>query len=153
MLGKVLQWLGIIKIYDEMQDVRELRAKFDMPISQTPTHLPTEILVERIECMQEELNEFSQGVDKQDLAEMADALIDLVYFAKGTAAMLGLPWEDLWEDVHRANMGKVRGVTKRGHAVDITKPKDWVPPQTETILYEHGYRHHQWFIGVNSDDR
>ena len=37
-----------------------------------------------------------------------DALIDLTYVAMGTAYMMGLPWQDLWDEVQRANMSKVR---------------------------------------------
>src|SRR3546814_5926129 len=107
--------------------------------------------------MQEELDEFieaagfnptydaSGGRDGlnnhgvQNLAQQADALVDLVYVALGTAVMLGLPWDWLWNDVQRANMAKVRGMTKRGHAVDVTKPPGWQGPQNQRILDLAGY--------------
>ena len=75
----------------------------------------------------------------QDFPEQADALIDLAYVAMGTGVMLGLPWQPLWDDVQRANMSKVRGVTGRGHAVDLAKPPGWVAPKTQEILIAHGY--------------
>lgn len=78
--------------------------------------------------------------DAQDIDEQADALIDLVYVAKGTAVMMGLPWDMLWDDVQRANMSKEAGVGKRGHLVDCIKPPGWVPPQTHEILQLAGYR-------------
>jgi predicted HAD superfamily Cof-like phosphohydrolase len=53
--------------------------------------------------------------------------------------MMGLPWDELWDDVHRANMAKERGVGKRGHAVDCVKPVGWTPPKTEKILQQAGY--------------
>lgn len=125
----------------ELEDVRAFHNKFDILDSgRTPTMLTKRKLTERIECMQEELDEFKAAVAAQDFAEQADALIDLVYFVKGTAVMMGLPWEELWDDVQRANISKVRGVTKRGHAVDVTKPAGWVKPQTTQILLDAGFK-------------
>lgn len=109
-----------------------------------PVHLTKRKLRERFECMYEELNEFQTAVDIQDLEQQADALIDLVYFAIGTAVMLNLPWQNLWDDVHRANMAKERGVTKRGHKVDMIKPDGWVGPRTAEILGAHGYKRKDW---------
>ncbi len=124
----------------ELADVRAFHQKFDILDSgKTPTMLSKRKLQERIECMQEELDEFKAAVDVQDFAEQADALIDLVYFVKGTAVMMGLPWEDLWNDVQRANMEKVRGVGKRGHAVDMVKPEGWQKPDGSAILKAAGF--------------
>ena len=121
-------------------DVKSFHQKFGLLVSEQPTHLTRRKLRERVECLQEELEEFMLAVDSQSLPEQADALIDLVYFALGTAVMMGLPWDELWADVQRANMSKVRGETKRGHKVDVTKPVGWVAPQGHGILARHGYQ-------------
>lgn len=120
-------------------DVKDFHKKFGLLAYDTPGLLTHRKLKERVEFLQEELNEFVEGCARQDLAEQADALVDLVYVAMGTAAMLGLPWEVLWDDVQRANMSKVRGVTHRGHAVDVTKPAGWIGPQTHQILRDFGF--------------
>src|SRR5690606_15968618 len=88
----------------------------------------------RYEFMYEELCEFQEAHIKGDLAGAADALIDLVVVAMGTAVMMGLPWELLWDDVQRANMSKVRGVTSRGVGADLMKPEGWEAPKTDEIL-------------------
>lgn len=124
----------------ETLDVIEFNQRFGFLCNPgNPGHLTRRKLAERFVCMQEELDEFRDAVLLQDLPAQADALIDLVYFAKGTAVMLGLPWEELWSDVHAANMAKVPGVTKRGQVRDVTKPADWVPPATHLILRDYGY--------------
>lgn len=120
-------------------DVKEFHQKFGLIWADTPGHLTTRKLVERIEFMSEELDEFIDAAHKQDLAQQADALVDLVYVALGTAVQLGLPWQALWDDVQAANMRKIRGMTKRGHQVDVSKPPGWVGPQTEQILRDAGY--------------
>lgn len=151
------------------EDVAKFHEKFDLLRHTKPGRLTKRKLQERIEFMQEELNEFKAAaglnfvpaqvgtfggpeiwINKgpQDLVQQADALVDLVYVALGTAVMMGLPWQALWDDVQRANMAKVRGATHRGHAVDVKKPKDWIPPQGDKILHEAGYDPN----GVERDD-
>lgn len=128
----------------EIDDVRAFNAKFGLLLHETPGHLTYSKLLERAEFMGEELCEFYRAAHEQDLASQADALVDLVYVALGTAVMLGLPWAELWADVQRANMAKVRGPTKRGHAVDCCKPEGWVGPKTTEILEAHGYTWERW---------
>jgi predicted HAD superfamily Cof-like phosphohydrolase len=73
---------------------------------------------------------------------MGDALIDLVYVALGTADLMGLPWEKMFEEVQRANMAKERAKsadesmakTGRGHVLDVVKPAGWTPPDHLPIL-------------------
>lgn len=138
---------AIIPPSKEFADVRAFHQKFGLMCFDTPGHLTLGKLKERVEFMQEELDEFvdasgltNQNYDSQDLAKQADALVDLVYVALGTAVMMGLPWDWLWDDVHRANMMKERGVTHRGHAVDVKKPPGWKGPQGERILKLAGYK-------------
>lgn len=121
------------------QDVRDFHQKFDLPLRIAPAPLDTQTLQDRILCLQEELGELTVAATQRDFAGQADALVDLVYFALGTAAMMGLPWEALWDDVHRANLAKERGPTHRGMAHDVRKPAGWVGPQTATILLDFGW--------------
>lgn len=122
-------------------DVRAFQHKFGQLVGYAPRHLTKRKLRERIAQMQEELDEFEAAVEADDIAEQADALVDIVYFALGTAAHMGLPWQTLWEDVQRANMSKVAGVKpERGFLVDCIKPEGWEGPKTMEILLAHGYQ-------------
>jgi len=132
------KWLKRKFVYDEFEDVKAFYEKFGQPTREGPGIMTRSRTAERINFMQEELNEFKVGAMKQDVPEMADALIDLVYVAKGTAIEMGLPWEALWQDVQRANMAKVPGMTSRGIVYDVKKPDGWEPPMTEEILKEYG---------------
>lgn len=128
----------------EFLDVRDFHLKFGLLTFDRPVHLTQRKLKERVECMQEELHEFWEASQKQDLETMFDSLIDLVYFAKGTAVMLGLPWAEGWNEVHVANMAKVRGETHRGHKVDVCKPPGWTPPDLGHVLHWNNYRPEDW---------
>jgi len=125
-------------------DVRAFHEKFKLTMSGTPSLLPPDLYHFRMNFMQEELDEFALAHKDGNLTDAADALIDLVYVVMGTAALMGLPWEALWDEVQRANMRKHRAPraggdpTQRGGAYDVVKPEGWTPPDIAKVLAEHG---------------
>jgi predicted HAD superfamily Cof-like phosphohydrolase len=108
-----------------------------------PVEITDDLLQFRITFLKEELQEFIDSSETMDHAGMADALIDLVYVAMGTAHMFGYPWDELWDDVQRANMQKQRATketaSERGGEWDVVKPIGWRGPQTADILKAHGF--------------
>lgn len=86
----------------------------------------------------EELSEIEQAFDEGDVAGIADGLVDIVYVAIGMAHRLGLPFEDVWDEVHRANMAKFPdGQVFKNENGKITKPPGWKPPDIEGVLRRH----------------
>lgn len=109
-----------------------------------PREWDSELMNFRADFLKEELDEFTDAAADQDIAGVADALIDLVYVAMGTAHLLGLPWEALWTEVQRANMDKQRAAvdgsdSKRGSAFDVVKPEGWRSPDIAKILEWNGW--------------
>lgn len=105
-----------------------------LPIPETPTRLDTGRKDWALSALTEELQEFR---DATTLEEEADALIDLSYFALGRIVEMGLAPSALFDEVHNANMRKVRGeLSKRPNSkgYDARKPEDWVPPFLEPLL-------------------
>lgn len=119
--------------------VGEFHDKFELPRLEKPGLLSTEIMDFRLKFMQEELNEMKEGYEEGDLEMVADALVDLVYVVLGTAHFMGLPFEELFTEVHKANMTKIRAKvpsdSKRGTSLDIVKPVGWKTPDLLKILY------------------
>lgn len=97
--------------------------------SPQPSLVSQEYCLERMRFMHEELTEFAEASSTGDIVGVADALADIVYVALGTAYKMGLPFDDIWRAVQYANMQKVKGVTKRGNAIDAVKPTGWVGPE------------------------
>jgi predicted HAD superfamily Cof-like phosphohydrolase len=124
------------------QDVVEFNTKFGVPHAERPSYLDSKTMLFRLNFMKEELQEFETAANADNMHEMADALVDLVYVALGTAHMMGLPWEKLWDEVQRSNMSKVRATSadqsKRGSTLDVIKPEDWQVPNHWAALDE-GY--------------
>lgn len=125
--------------HSNFDDVAEFHERFGLLISGgSPRLLDLELFRFRLKFLHEELDEFTDAHLRGDLVEAADGLIDLVYVALGTAVMMGLPWQALWDEVHRANMKKIRVASsdesKRGSAFDVRKPASWVPPDLRKHL-------------------
>jgi predicted HAD superfamily Cof-like phosphohydrolase len=110
------------------EDVKMLYRNKQLPIGAYPCLLNKTQAALRVVYMLEELAEFNQATSEGSLVKSADALVDLAYFALGTAAMMGLPWEDLWRAVHSANLAKVPGTDKYG-AAGLIKPEGWGSPR------------------------
>jgi len=135
---------------DNFDDVGIFHAQFGLDNTTFTAHgigprdVPADLLEFRAKFLQEELDEFNEGVAESDHAKMFDALIDLVYVALGTAHLQGYPWQEGWDLVQAANMAKVRAAkdgsdSKRGSQWDIVKPPGWTPPDIEGLLESHGW--------------
>jgi predicted HAD superfamily Cof-like phosphohydrolase len=119
-------------------DVKDFQTNFEVPMADKPTLLDPSTFLFRSKFMQEELNEFNESHLLCDLEGCADALVDLVYVAHGTALMMGIPWQKIWDEVQRANMSKVRATSedqsKRKSTLDVIKPEGWIAPDHKAAL-------------------
>jgi len=85
-----------------------------------------------VKFCEEELQEFREAYEKQDLVGMVDAVGDLIYGAMGTFKKMGLNREHVrqcFAAIHAANMTKKRGDKGRGSDEDAVKPADFVAPE------------------------
>jgi predicted HAD superfamily Cof-like phosphohydrolase len=100
-----------MKKFEEAQGlnlVAEFHDMFDLPILDTPI-IPNKKRCElRYALLAEELKEFHEALENNDLTEAADALADLQYVLSGAILELGLGniFGQLFAEVHRSNMSK-----------------------------------------------
>lgn len=123
---------------DLFKDVSDFQNKFEIPKNEVPGLLPHQDMIFKIGHMQEELNEIVLGHEENNLEDIFDGLIDLIYVALGTAHMMQLPFNKGWERVHIANMMKIRATcatqSKRGSSIDVVKPEGWQSPVLSDLL-------------------
>lgn len=130
----------------DFEDVGDFHTKFGLhAFGAGPQPWDNELVEFRRKFLKEEYEEFVEGVNERDHAKMADALVDLVYVALGTAHLLGYPWEALWDEVQAANMRKVRAAADGSDSVrssrwDVVKPEGWEGPNIWKILEEWGFK-------------
>ncbi len=127
---------------DLFKDILEFHEKFDRDYVKGPRSLDDAEFIFRFNAILEELMEYADARNnKKGLHHEFDAIIDLVYFALGTAARQGFDFNAGWERVHKANMEKVVAKTeadsKRGSTLDIVKPVGWVAPDLRDLTTEH----------------
>lgn len=80
----------------------------------------------------EELAEWIEAHDEDDLTAAADAWADRMTVLLGDAVATGMPAEPLLDEVHRSNMTKVAANAKTGKG---TKSKTYSPPNLTRILH------------------
>ena len=88
----------------------------------------TSYLMFRNSLLLEEVSELFTAIYNKDEAEIADGLADVIYIVIGTCGILGVPIEEVLEEVHRSNMTKDKGAVKG---------KDYEPPKIKEILERH----------------
>lgn len=127
-------------------DVGEFHRKFDIPVYD-PRKLcaipPPEIVQYRIKFLKEELAEFEKAIAENDLVEALDAIADIVYVAMGTAHYFNAPFDQVWREIQRANMERIK-VTRENCPPDkqyrpdlVIKPPGWKEPQIAKLLEIH----------------
>ena len=126
--------------FDPVADVRAFFDKFHVPYETKPVWPETELLDFRLKHLTEEYGELLLAYTEEDIAKFADALVDVVYLAIGTALTCGIPFKAVWREVQAANLRKERATGPddprgtRGCSFDVVKPTGWVPPNVEAAI-------------------
>lgn len=81
---------------------------FNMPVLEDPKIPVLERCKLRISLLAEELRELEEGIENNDIVEIADALCDLQYVLSGAILEFGLgpKFKTLFDEVQRSNMSK-----------------------------------------------
>lgn len=91
-----------------LNDVADFHDLFDMPVLTEPAIPSLERCNLRLALLEEELRELHEGIETNDLREIADALCDLQYVLSGAILEFGLAskFKELFDEVQRSNMSK-----------------------------------------------
>jgi predicted HAD superfamily Cof-like phosphohydrolase len=89
------------------------------------------------DLVREEFYELSYAVKNFDIIETADACADLIWVIEGLCHSLGIPLQQVWDEVARSNMSKtVEGKLLKREDGKVLKPDTYSPPNIVKILYE-----------------
>jgi len=133
------------KMIDEVQtvDVYDL-FESNEPDKQGPGFLLPDNEHKLVALMQKNIASYELAHSVRSEFGIKQALTELYLNSLLGASDMGVTqecWDEMWTDVQRANMSKVRAErasdSKRGSQWDVVKPKGWVPPQTEEILAKY----------------
>ena len=126
---------------DYQADIRAFHEKFGHDALKIPGFLDPETAKFRKNFLQEEVDEFNEAVEQGDISKAAHELADVLYIAFGTADKMGIPIGEVWKEIQRANMDKVRATSaeqsKRGSTQDVVKPPGWKKADVASVLLSY----------------
>jgi predicted HAD superfamily Cof-like phosphohydrolase len=122
---------------EAVEMVRAFHRAAAVHVSEEPTlDVPAEVRDLRLRLICEELDELRAALEANDLVGTADAIADLLYVVYGAAVTFGIPIDEVFAEVHRANLAKLDacgGPVERDDG-KVLKPDGWTPPEIEAIL-------------------
>ncbi len=89
------------------QKVKKFMETFGQEVKSRPSFSSDKINMLRYNLIKEELDEFKQALDNNDLLEVADALTDILYVTYGAGHAFGINLDDCFEEVQNSNMSKL----------------------------------------------
>ncbi|MGO2860637.1 MAG: hypothetical protein ACTIC1_05735 [Brevibacterium sp.] len=132
-------------------DVREFMHAMDQTVRDSPTVISDIEKWERFVMLNEEFSELKQALaslkkaveyystskTKEAMTDLADALVDIVYIAIGTAHAYGFDFDELWRLVHENNLTKIDPETGLVLKVNgkVQKPEGFVPVDLRSSIY------------------
>jgi len=108
----------------------------DQQVLSSPTFPDWNIQELRVSLIEEEFKELLDGISRDDIVEVADALTDLLYVVYGAGHSFGIDLDACFAEVHRSNMTKLGpdGRAIKREDGKIMKPESYSPPDLESIL-------------------
>ena len=89
------------------QKVKKFMKTFGQEVKSRPSFSSEKINELRFNLIKEELDEFKQALDNNDLLETADALTDILYVTYGAGHAFGIDLDACFQEVQNSNMSKL----------------------------------------------
>lgn len=122
---------------DVLATVAQFHKAFHLPMRGTPgTDIDPALVSLRVDLLEEEVGEFVTAAERGDLADIADALADVVYVVYGTALTYGIDLDPVLREVHRSNMSKLAtdGEPLVRDDGKVLKSDQYSPPDIASVL-------------------
>ena len=89
------------------QKVKKFMETFGQEVKSSPSFSSEKINKLRYNLIKEELDEFKQALENNDLLEVADALTDILYVTYGAGHAFGIDLDSCFQEVQNSNMSKL----------------------------------------------
>ena len=124
----------------QIEHVRTFHEVYEAPILNEPGMPSKDRQSLRLRLLSEELQEYKEACEKNDLIEVADSLVDLAYILFGTVLEHGLDkhFEAMFEEVQRSNMSKLdeNGMPIKREDGKVLKGPNFFLPDLKGVLNE-----------------
>ena len=124
---------------DIQNDVNVFMEAADQCVTTTPqkTFDPTDPQTNLyMKLVQEEFDETLDAFIKGDTIEVADGIADMVWVLMGLASSVGIPFDQVWDEVKASNMSKVvDGKLMKREDGKVMKPEGYFRPDINAVLF------------------
>jgi predicted HAD superfamily Cof-like phosphohydrolase len=117
----------------EQQMVQQFHERFGLGMNPRPSIPRASVHRLRTLLIEEELAEFRNAGEAEDLVGVADALGDLLYVVYGAAAEYGIDLAPVFAEIHRSNMSKDPSAGCRADG-KVAKGATYRPPDVRSIV-------------------
>ena len=109
---------------EELELLKEFHKKYNVPILQVPTMIDKDRAKLRYNIIKEEVEEYIEGVNNNDLQNIARELADILYSTYGTVIEHGLQdkMPQIFREIHKANMTREYTESKIRKGPDYKEP-------------------------------
>lgn len=121
----------------KIEMVKVFNKTFGVLTSKNPTLLSEDDYSLKYDLMKEELSEYLNACRSNDLVEVCDAVVDMMYILNGIIVSHGLHdiFTDLFSEVHNSNMSKLEnGKVLRRHDGKVMKGSEYFKPNLKQYL-------------------
>lgn len=121
----------------KIEMVKVFNKTFGVPTSKNPSLLSEDDYSLKYDLMKEELSEYLNACRSNDLVEVCDAVVDMMYILNGIIVSHGLHdiFTDLFSEVHNSNMSKLEnGKVLRRHDGKVMKGSEYFKPNLKQYL-------------------
>ena len=122
----------------QLKQLWDFQSAYNSARNTKPTLLEPDEFYLRYRLGKEELVEYLEACNNDDLVEVTDALADQLYILLGTMVAHGMQdiIEDVFDEVHRSNMSKLGEDGKPIYREDgkVLKGPNFTPPNIEQFL-------------------
>jgi predicted HAD superfamily Cof-like phosphohydrolase len=121
----------------KIEMVRQFNKTYDILIKNTPSKISKDQWSLKFDLMKEELNEYKEACENEDLTEICDAIVDMMYILNGIILAHGLSNVilDMFKEVHSSNMSKLEnGKVIRRHDGKIMKGSEYFKPDLKQFI-------------------
>jgi predicted HAD superfamily Cof-like phosphohydrolase len=124
----------------EQRMVAEFHERVGLPRSERPAWPGGDVHRVRVALIEEELAEFRNAGEAENLLEIADALGDLLYVIYGAAVTYGVDLESVFREIHRSNMSKGGTCPTCRPDGKVSKGEHYQPPRIAEVLADQAAR-------------
>ena len=123
------------------QKVKKFMETFGQEVKSRPSFSSDKINMLRYNLIKEELDEFKEALDNNDLLEVADALTDILYVTYGAGHAFGINLDKCFEEVQNSNMSKLdeKGKPIYDEKGKVMKGPNYFKPNLKKFLWMKTY--------------